>query len=431
MFGALASRLQTMISLRKVLFSVVLASGAIVVLGPHAAWAQEYTVLVKGGHVIDPKNNRDGVMDVAIADGKIARVAPNIPESNAKMTVNARGLYVTPGLVDLHVHVYAGTGEADSFAGDSSIYPDGYAVRSGVTTVVDAGSSGWKNFPDFKSRVIDRAMTRVLAMLNIVGSGMGGGETEQNTDDMDAAATAKVAKQYPGIIVGVKSAHYRPANWISVDRAVEAGRLAGIPMMVDFGGSVPERSFEDLVLNHLRPGDIVTHMYVRRYPVFGPDGNLLQHMLKARERGVKFDVGHGNTSFSWQKAIHAIKIGWLPDSISTDAHVRSTLRSMKDFPTVVSKLLAAGLPLKAAIEMSTVAPAKIISRPDLGHLDVGAVADVTVLRLNKGEYGFPDGSNVRYPATEKLECELTIRAGEVIWDLNGMTGTPFTEGTQP
>jgi dihydroorotase len=385
----------------------------------------QYDILLKGGHVIDPKNGRDGVMDVAITGQKIAQVAPDIPAASARTTFNVRGLYVTPGLVDVHTHVYAGTGAMDSFAGDSSIYPDSFAPRAGVTTVVDVGSSGWKNFPDFKWRVIDRSMTRVLAMLNIVGSGMGPGETEQTVADMDAEATARVAKQFPDIVVGVKSAHYMRNDWTSVDRAVAAGRLANIPVMVDFGASTPERSFQDLVLTHLRPNDIVTHMYVGRYPTLGPDGNVLPHIVKARERGIKFDVGHGNTSFSWAKAITGVKNGFLPDTISSDAHIRSTRLSMKDLPTVMSKMLAAGLPLQSIVEMTTVAAARLIGRPALGHLDVGGEADVTVLGMRKGSFGFADGTNVSIRATEKLECELTIRAGQVIWDLNGMTSTPY------
>jgi dihydroorotase len=401
----------------------------VVIAGPAGPAAeQQYDWLLKGGHVIDPKNGRDGVMDVAISGRTIARVDPNIPASSARATIDVSGYYVTPGLVDLHTHVYAGTGAMDSFAGDSSIYPDSFAPRAGVTTVVDVGSSGWKNFPDFKWRVIDRSLTRVLAMLNVVGSGMGPGETEQTTADMDPEATAKVARQFADIIVGVKSAHYMRNDWTSVDRAVAAGRLAGIPVMVDFGASTPERSFEDLVLTHLRPGDIVTHMYVRRYPTLGQDGRPLPHILQARERGVKFDVGHGNTSFSWDKAIAGVKHGFWPDTISSDAHIRSTRLSMKDLPTVMSKMLAAGLPLKTIVELTTIAPAKLIKRPALGHLDVGGEADVAVFGMRKGTFGFADGSNVRVPASEKLECELTIRAGQVIWDLNGMTSTPWKGG---
>src|ERR1700737_2770166 len=165
-----------------------------------------YELLLKGGHVIDPANNIDGVMDVAIASGRIARVASGIAEADAQRIVDVKGLYVTPGLVDIHVHAYAGTGMKGAYSGDNSLYPDGFTFRSAVTTVADAGSSGWRNFPDFKDRVIDRSRTRVLAFLNIVGRGMGGEvKIEQDVTDMDAKATAEQAERYRGVVVGVKS----------------------------------------------------------------------------------------------------------------------------------------------------------------------------------------------------------------------------------
>src|SRR6267154_2160829 len=197
--------------------------------------AQDYDLLLKGGHVVDGKNKINAVRDVAIKDGKIAEVAAAIDPAKAHKVVNVVGLYVSPGLVDIHVHVYAGTGQRRAYSGDSSIYPDGFTFRSGVTTVVDAGSSGWRNFPDFKDRVIDRSKTRVLALLNIVGNGMGGGAIEQNMNDMDAAETAEQAKKYKSTVVGIKSAHFAGPEWTAVERAVEAGTMANVPVMVDFG----------------------------------------------------------------------------------------------------------------------------------------------------------------------------------------------------
>src|SRR6266478_1789741 len=188
----------------------------LIVLLSSSAMAQEYDVLLKGGHVVDGKNKINAVRDVAIRDGKIAAVDASIDTAKAHKVVNVAGLYVAPGLVDLHVHVYAGTGQRGAYSGDSSIYPDGFTFRSGVTTVVDAGSSGWRNFPDFKDRVIDRSKTRVLALLNIVGNGMGGGSIEQNLDDMDAKATAEQAAKYKGLIVGIKTAHYAGPEWTPV-----------------------------------------------------------------------------------------------------------------------------------------------------------------------------------------------------------------------
>ena len=188
-----------------------------------AMFAQpSYDLLLKGGHVIDGKNKISAVRDVAIRDGKIAEVAADIPAARAAKVVDVSGLYVTPGLVDIHVHVYAGTGKRGAYCGDNSVYPDGFTFRAGVTTVADAGSSGWRNFPDFKDRVIDRARTRVLAFLNIVGKGMAGGHIEQDLGDMDSKATGEQALRYKDIIIGVKTAHYEGPEWTPVERAVEA-----------------------------------------------------------------------------------------------------------------------------------------------------------------------------------------------------------------
>ncbi|MCZ6680474.1 MAG: amidohydrolase/deacetylase family metallohydrolase [Candidatus Poribacteria bacterium] len=386
-----------------------------------------YDLLLKDGHVIDPKNNINQVMDVAIADGKIASVAKNIPASDAEKAVDVRGLYVTPGLVDIHVHAYAGTGQRNAYCGDNSLYPDGFNFRTGVTTVLDVGSSGWRNFPDFKDRVIDRVKTHVLALLNIVGHGMGGGAIEQNTEDMDPRATAAVAEQYPDIIVGIKTAHYREPEWIAVDRVVEAGRLTDMPVMIDFGAFRPERPYQELVLEHLRPGDISTHMYLSRVPLFDEKGRLLPYLAEARNRGIKFDVGHGAGSFVWNQAIPAIEQGWIPDSISTDLHTGSMNAGMKDMATTMSKILNQGISLFDVIKMSTIDPALMINRPEFGHLSVGANADVAVLKLNRGEFGFMDVRRAVFVGNQKLECELTVLDGQVEWDLNGRAGVDWRQ----
>src|SRR5437763_1248988 len=286
---------------------------SIVLVCAYAAFAQpQYDLLIKSGHLIDPKNAISAIRDVAIKDKKIAEVAPSISPSKALKVVDARGFYVTPGLVDLHVHVYAGTGQRGAYSGDNSVYPDGFTFRSGVTTVVDAGSSGWRNFPDFKDRVIDRAKTRVLALLNIVGNGMGGEAIEQNVSDMDAAATADQAKKYKDVVVGVKSAHFRGPEWVCVERAVEAGTMANIPVMVDFGTFRPERPYQELVLKKLRPGDISTHMYLGAVPMLDDAEKVNSYLFEARKRGVIFDVGHGGGSFLFRQAAPAMKQGFVP-----------------------------------------------------------------------------------------------------------------------
>ena len=383
----------------------------------------QYELLLKGGHVIDPRNNIDRRMDVAVTGGKIARVAETIAAGEAKQVIDVSGLYVTPGLVDIHVHVYTGPDVRAEYTGDRSVGPDGFTFRSGVTTVVDLGSSGWRNFADFKDRVIDRARTRVLAMLNIVGRGMAGGSTiEQDTGDMDPEATAKVARQHPGLIVGVKTAHFTGPEWTAVDRAVKAGTLADIPVAVDFGNFNPARPFEELVTRHLRPGDWYTHMYTQRVPYFDANGKLRPYLLEARKRGVKFDVGHGGGSFSWVNAIPAIQQGFVPDSISTDLHTGSMNRGMKDMTNLMSKILNQNVPLADVIRMSTINPATQIKHPELGHLSVGSGADVAVLRVDEGRFGFLDARNARVYGTKMIVCELTLRNGNVEWDLNARAG---------
>ena len=382
---------------------------------------------VSGNHAHRVAAKLDQVNDIAIANGKIAYITENIPAAEAEKVVDVGGLYVTPGLVDIHVHAYAGTGARNAYCGDRSVYPDGFNFRTGVTTVLDVGSSGWRNFPDFKDRVIDRAKTRVLALLNIVGHGMGGGAIEQNTADMDAKTTAEVAEQYPDIVVGIKTAHYSGPEWIAVDRAVEAGKLTNLPVMIDFGAFRPERPYQELVLEHLRPGDISTHMYLSRVPLFDENGKLLPYLAEARNRGIKFDVGHGAGSFAWSQAIPAIQQGWIPDSISTDLHVGSMNAGMKDMVTTMSKILNQGISLFDVVKMSTITPAMMVNRAEFGHLSVGAKADVAVLKLNKGEFGFLDVRNARFVGTQKLECELTLLDGKVEWDLNGRAGVDWQQ----
>jgi dihydroorotase len=385
------------------------------------AFAQDYDLLLKGGHVIDGKNKLSAVRDVAIKDGRIAEVAANIAPSKAHKVIDVAGLYVTPGLVDIHTHVYAGTGRRGAYDGDNSVYPDGFTFRSGVTTVVDAGCSGWRNFPDFKDRVIDRARTRVLALLNIVGSGMGGVTVEQNLEDMDPKPTADMAMKHRDIVVGIKSAHYAGPEWTPVENAVEAGKMANIPVMIDFGEFRPERPFQELVTKKLRPGDIYTHTYLDRVPMLDEHGRVMPYLFEARKRGVIFDVGHGGGSFLWRQAVPAVKQGFIPDSISTDLHTESMNSGMKDMLNVMSKFLAMGMTLDDVVLRSTWNPAREIKREELGHLSVGAPADISVLRLLNGEFGFVDVFGARMNGKQKLVCELTFRNGVMVWDLNGIS----------
>ncbi|MGO4214162.1 amidohydrolase family protein, partial [Terriglobus sp. YAF25] len=322
--------------------------------------------------------------------------------------------------------VYAGTGERNSYAGDNSLYPDGYTFRVGVTTVVDAGGSGWRNFEDFKDRVIDRSHTRILAMLNIVGSGMRGAKYEQNLDDMDGEATGKMAQKYPGLVVGIKSAHFEGPEWKPYEQAVIAGNIAKIPVMIDYGANRKERPLYDLLSKVLRPGDIYTHMYSGlRGEQDATTGKTSEALKIGRKRGIYFDVGHGGGSFNWTVAVPLVKEGFIPDSISTDIHITSMNAGMKDQLNVASKMMTLGLSLQEVVKEMTSNPAKEIQHPELGNLTEGSPADITVLRLETGKFGFVDMNNTVYPGTKKLACELTVRDGKVVYDLNGISADPW------
>lgn len=393
--------------------------------------AQNYDVLIKNGHVIDPMNEIDAIRDVAIKNGKIETVASNLPPGGAGLVVDAEGLYVVPGLVDIHTHVFHGTEPASDYSnGQNALPPDGFTFRAGVTTIVDAGGSGWRDFALFKRQTIDQSQTRVLAFLNIVGSGMKGGPIEQNVRDMDPRLTALRVLEYPDLLLGVKVAHYRGGDWEPVDRAVEAGRLANVPVMVDFGYHDPPLSLRELLLDHLRPGDIFTHTYSSvqgRIAIVDDDKTVRRFAFEARKRGVIFDVGHGAGSFLFRQAVPAMRQGFPPDSISTDLHVRSMNGGMKDMLNVASKFLNMGMPLSDVISKATWNPARIIHREDLGNLSQGAVADVSLLRLRQGDFGFLDVHSGKMAGNMKLECELVLRAGKIVWDLNGISCKQWTE----
>jgi len=391
--------------------------------------AQTYDLLLQGGHVIDPKNNLNAVRDVAIAGGKIAKVAPNIPAASAKKVASVRGLYVTPGLIDIHVHVYAGTGLKGVLTGDSSVYPDPLSFRSGVTTMADAGSSGWRNFEDFKQRVIDRAQTRVLAFINIVGEGMGP-KGEDDPSEMNAEACAALARKYPDTVVGFKTAHYGGPGWPSIDGVTQAGRLAHRPVMIDFGILRPERNLQILVRDKLRKGDIYTHCFSgNRDEVL--NGKVNPALIEGRAKGIFWDVGHGGGSFYWHVATAAMQQGFPPDSLSSDLHTGSMNSGFKDMPNLMSKFMALGMTLEQVVRASTWNPAQQVLHPELGHLTEGAVADVTVLRLDRGTFGFLDSAGVRRDGQHRLTAELTVRAGRVMWDLNGRAAIDWRKHTYP
>ncbi|MEO5999014.1 MAG: amidohydrolase/deacetylase family metallohydrolase [Chitinophagaceae bacterium] len=393
-------------------------------------FSQSYNIVIKDGHVIDPRNNIDAVMDIAITNGKIVQVAKSIDAKGAAQVVDAKGMYVTPGLIDIHTHNFFGVEPDHAYEnGFSALPPDGFTFRNGVTTVVDCGSSGWRTFPTFKEQTIDNSQTRVLAFLNIVGEGMRPAY-EQNANDMDSKMSALVARRYRNYIVGFKVAHYEGHEWTPVDRAVEAGKLAGdIPVIVDFGGSTPPLSIEELFMKHLRPGDIFTHCFGqltgREFIVDTATKKVKPFVYDARKRGIIFDVGYGGISFAYSQAIPAVKEGFYPNSISTDIHIGSMNNAMKDMLTTMSKFLAMGMDLKAVITASTWNPAKEIKHEELGNLSVGSDADVAILSIREGKFGLFDYTGFKIPATKRLECELTIREGRIVYDFNGIANPIF------
>jgi dihydroorotase len=382
-----------------------------------------YDLVLKGGRVIDPASGRDGVFDVAIAGGRIAKIAPAIEAAHAKIAIDAAGLLVTPGLIDLHTHVFFGP-EAKQYLADSpnAVAPDAFAPQSCTTSVVDAGSAGHRSFPRFKAQIIDRSTTRVLAFINIVGAGMRGGAFEQDLGDMVAQATAEAIRQHQAEIVGVKVAHYAGPGWEPITRAVAAARATGTRVMVDFGQHIPPLSLEELLLRRLGPGDIFTHVFadVRgRTPVVDARGALLPYVQKAHERGIVFDLGYGGKSFVFTQAIPAIRQSFLPDTVSTDMHRSSRKGSMQDLVAVLSKLESLGVGLPDLIRRSSVTPANVIGRPELGRLSEGGEADLAVLAVEGGRFTFADVTGARVEGSRRLSCELTLRAGKVVWDRKG------------
>lgn len=387
--------------------------------------AQEIDLLLKGGHVIDPKNKVDKKMDVAIKDGKIFQITGDIPTNMAKKVVELNGLYVAPGLIDVHTHVFVGS--EDGFAnGFSSVSPDDFTFKSGVTTVVDAGTSGWRNFPVFKKQVIDRSQTRVLAFLNIFGSGFSAGSAiEPSMDEANPEKTAEAIREYPDFLVGARIGHYSGKDWTPFDRALEAAKLSNTPLFVEC--HLPEYTLEDQ-LNRMRSGDIITHAFENvseRMPVVDEQGHVRPFVLEAKARGVLFDVGHGGAGFWFNQAVPALKQGLLPNSFGTDLHRFSMNAGMKSMLNIMSKYLTMGMGLQDVIARGSWYPAKSIKREDLGNLSEGAVADIAVLSLLPGKFGFVDAGKERIDGDSKLEAELTIRGGRVVWDLNGLSATAY------
>lgn len=390
-----------------------------------------YDLLLKGGHVIDPANHIDEVRDVAVSQGKIAAVEKNIPADQAGKVVDVSKFYVTPGLIDIHYHIGHGGAPLNWFSPDARAHatplgiPADLALQSGTTTIVDAGTSGADTFLQEKEEVVDHARVRVLAFLNIVSNGMNGG-LEQSLDEMNVKLCSDTIKKYPDVIVGVKTAHYwtdepwdaEHVPWAAVDRAIACAEAANVPVMYDFWPR-PERTYEDLILKKMRPGDIHTHVFAQQFPIILPDGKINPALAQARARGVIFDVGYGSGSFWFRNAVPAQKQGFIPDSFSTDLHVGNY--NTVSMTNIMSEFLSMGVPLEDVIRRSTVNPANEIHRPELGTLSVGKDADIAVLDLMKGHFSYIDCGFARMDGNVKLTARMTVREGRIVYDPSGMS----------
>jgi dihydroorotase len=404
------------------------------------AQTPHYDLLLKGGHVLDPANHINATLDVAISSGKIAAVVKDIPASSAAKVIDVSGLYVTPGLIDIHYHIGHGGSPLNWFDPEARDHetplgiPADLALQSGVTTIVDAGTSGADTFLQEKEEVIDHANVRVLAFLNIVANGMQGG-LEQSVDQMDVKRCADTIHKYSNLIVGVKTAHYwtdKPWDgehtpWAAVDSAIACAQATDRPVMFDFWPR-PDRTYADLILKRARPGDIHTHVFAQQFPILLPNGNLNPLLLEARQRGVIFDVGHGASSFWFRNAVPAVKQGFVPDSMSTDLHEENF--TVLSFSNVLSKFRAIGVPLDDLIKRSTINPANEIHRPDLGTLSVGKEADIAVLEEQQGKFGYIDCGFARMDGNVRIFARMTIRAGRILYDPAGLSMVSWDKARQ-
>jgi len=399
-------------------------------------------MILRGGRVIDPANGLDQTLDVAIAGGKIVQVAAAIPAAGAAQVLDVSGMIVTPGLLDIHTHVYPHLSRTPGYV--DSVRADAHLLASGVTTTVDVGTTGWKDFLDFKELVIDQSQVRILALLNIASGGMLNSQSEQTLAEMQPQVVAGLVQAFPEILLGVKTAHYWTSQpwdelhppWGSVDRALEAAALCGKFVMVDFWPRPPERAYPDLILKKLRPGDIHTHVFAQQFPILSdsgrtPQGVVNEYMFEARQRGVIFDLGHGAGSFWFRNAVRAYRNGFGPDTISTDLHMGNINGPVLNLLTTMSKYLNIGMPLVEVIERATCIPARVIGRPELGSLSVGAEADVAVLQKVDGACSFTDCGRARMSGSQKLECRMTLRAGKIVYDPGGMSLPDWEQAPAP
>lgn len=362
-----------------------------------------FDLLIKGGRLMDPAGGVDEVQDVGLSQGRVAAIGEDLSVEGAGQVVDAAGCLVTPGLVDLHSHVYWG--------GTSlGVNADRLAAQSGTTTYVDAGSAGAGNLLGFRSHVIERASVRILAYLNISFAGIFGFSNRLMVGECadlrlcDAREAVSCAREHGDVLVGVKVRSGRIAGGTSgaapVELAIEAADKAGLPVMAHIDEPPPGRLE---VLDRLRRGDVLTHCFrpFPNAPINGA-GHIKADMHLARERGIVFDIGHGMGSFDFEVARTMLKEGFLPDVISSDVHLLCVDGPAFDLLVCMSKLLALGMPLMEVVRAATQRPADAIGREDLGRLAVGSPADVSVLELRSGQFTYSDSAGGELVADQLL-----------------------------
>ena len=397
-----------------ILCAAPLGRGTVAVGSPGSAEDKPYDLLIKGGKVIDPSQGVEAELDVAIREGKVASVAPGIPEGRTREVIRADGKIVTPGLIDLHTHVFP-------YVGPYGIEPDPYFVNKGVTSVIDAGTSGAFTFPAFRRFIIERAATRIRALLHVVSIGMVAGSTPNmgELEDLrycDPKLAAEVADKNRDLIVGFKvrfSKQYTGPNDLEgMRRARAAADEAGLPLMIHIGGSYsPLKEFLAL----MKKGDVVTHSF-NSHPngLLDSSGKVAPEVLEARERGVLFDVGHGAGSFSFDVMERCLKQGFLPDTISSDLYSANINGPVYDLLTTLSKFLLLGISLRDVISRATINSSKVFNfGVNVGTLQPGAEADVSVLELKEGEFTFTDSDGKSRLGGRKLVAAATVRGGKV------------------
>jgi dihydroorotase len=382
----------------------VLRAAAAVALGATRAprlFAAKYDLLIRGGRVIDPAAGRDGLADVAISEGRIAAIARDVPASDAAEVLEARGMLVTPGLIDLHVHT-----DADM--------PPSHCLSTGVTAMVDGGSRGADNVAELV-RLAAAAPNRVRVLLNLGRTGLGPVGELLDVANADVAAARRVAEAHPGVIVGIKARLSRTAagahDLDAIRRAHQITVPLGLTLMVHIGQTV---SPLPAILALLRPGDIVTHMYAPApNGMLDASGRVLPEVREARRRGIVFDVGNGRTAhITWDVAERALQQDFLPDTISSDLTAPGRTDRVFDFPTVLSKFLLLGMPIDQVIARATVNAARAMPPfRDLGTLAVGAEADVAVLELRDGDFEFVDNERTPRTGRQKLVTHAVVLKG--------------------